>query len=86
MTLQSQAEIRHRTAEHVNLSVIFISNKIHFPTHCFGTGHVSVKTYIGTDKSNSRAPLDGKRDRISRMAADVGMHQLTFSVNRTGAL
>ena len=86
MTLQSQAEIRHRTAEHVNLSVIFISNKIHFPTHFFGTGHVSVKTYIGADKANSLAPLDGKRAHISRMVTDVGMHRLTFSLNRMSAL
>ena len=78
---QSRAEIRHRTAEHVNLTVIFISNKINFPTHCFGTGHLSVKTYIGADKSNSLAPLDGQRAHLSRMATEVGMHQLTFSQN-----
>ena len=82
----SRAEIRHRTAEHVNLSLIFISNKINFPTRCFGTGHVSVKTYIGADKPNCLAPLDGKRVHMSRMATEVGMHQLTFSQNRMGAL
>ena len=85
ITVQSQAEVRHGTVEYVNLPVIFISNKIHFPTHFFGAGHVSVKTYIGADKANSLAPLDGKRAHISRMATDVGMHQLTFSLNRMGA-
>ena len=86
MTLQSQAEVRHRTVEHVNLSVIFISNKINFPTHFFGAGHVSVKTNIGADKSNSLAPLDSKRAHISRIATDVGMDQLTFSQSHMGAL
>ena len=70
----------------VNLSVIFISNKINFPTQFFGTGHVSVKTYIGADKSNCLALLDGKRADISMMATDVGMDQLTFSQNQMGAL
>ena len=70
----------------VNLSVIFISNKINFPTQYFGTSHVSAKTCIGADKSNCLAPLDGQRAHLSRMAAEVGMHQLTFSQNLMGAL
>jgi hypothetical protein len=86
MTLQSQAEVRHRTVERVNLPVIFISNKINFPTHFFGAGHVSVKTYIGAAKPNCLAPLDGQRPHISRMATEVDMHQLTFSLNRMGTL
>ena len=86
MTVQSQAEVRHRTVDYFNLPVIFISNKIHFPTHFFGAGHVSVKTYIGADKPNCLAPLDGQRAHLSRMAAEVGMHQLTFSQNLMGAL
>jgi hypothetical protein len=87
VTLQSWAEVqRHRTAEHINLSVIFASNKIHFSTHSFSTGHVSVRTYIGAEKPNRLAPLDGKRAHISRMATDVGMHQLTCILNQMGAL
>ena len=86
MTLQSQAEVRHRTVEHFNLSVIFISNKINFPTHFFGTGLVSVKTNIGADKPNWLAPLGGKKPHMSGIVTDVGMHQLTFSQNRMGAL
>ena len=86
VTLQSREDVRHRTTEHVNLSVIFISNKIHFPTHFFGAGHVSVKTYIGADKPNCLAPLHGQRAHLSRMATEVGMYQLTFSQNLMGAL
>ena len=76
MTVQSQADVRHRTTEHVNLFVIFISNKINFPTQFFGTGQVSAKTYIGADKSNCLALLDGKRAHISRMAR--GWHASTY--------
>ena len=86
VTLQSREDVRLRTTEHVNLSVIFISNKINFPRQFLGTVHVSAKTYIGADKSNCLALLDRKRAHISRMATDVCMHQLAFSLNRMGAL
>ena len=47
---------------------------------------MSVKTYIGAEMPNCLAPLDGKRAHMIRMATEVGMHQLTFSQNRMGAL
>ena len=50
----SWAEVqRHRTAADIDLSVIFTSNNIHFPTHYLSTGHVSVRTYIGADHAST---------------------------------